>query len=131
MNVQRSRRHGAPFGPEAVRDEALVCRAWLAAELARPPQGGWDATVVVTHFAPSVRSVDPRYGRQPGSASFCNADDDLLPAADLWLHGHLHCRHDYVVQHPGGRRTRVACPARGLVSTGEDAGFDPAQLFAI
>jgi Calcineurin-like phosphoesterase len=131
MNVQRSRRHGAAFDAEAVRDEALGCRAWLASELARPPQGGWDATVVVTHFAPSVRSVDPRYGRQPGSASFCNADDDLLPAADLWLHGHLHCRHDYVVHHPGGRSTRVACQARGLASKGEDAGFDPAQLFAI
>jgi hypothetical protein len=75
--------------------------------------------------------VDPRYGRQPGSASFCNADDDLLPGADLWLHGHLHCRHDYVVQHGGGRRTRVACQARGLASKGEDAGFDPLQLFAV
>ena len=131
MNVQRSRRQGATFDAEAVRDEALGCRAWLAAELARPPQGSWDATVVVTHFAPSVRSVDPRYGRQPASASFCNADDDLLPAADLWLHGHLHCRHDYVVPHPDGRRTRVVCQARGLVSKGEDAGFDAAQLFAI
>ena len=131
MNVQRSRRHGAVFDAEAVRDEALGCKAWLAAELARPSQGTWDATVVVTHFAPSVRSADPRYGRQPGSASFCNADDDLLPAADLWLHGHLHCRHDYVVQHAGGHRTRVACQARGLESKGEAAGLDPSQLFAV
>ena len=88
-------RDGRLFDAAAVRDEALACRAWLAAELAQPPQGGWDATVVVTHFAPSLRSADPRYGAQPGTASFCNADDDLLPAADLWLHGHLHCRHDY------------------------------------
>jgi hypothetical protein len=131
MNVQRSRRHGDVFDAEAVRDEALACRTWLATELALPARGEWDATVVVTHFAPSVRSVDPRYGRQPGSASFCNADDDLLPGADLWLHGHLHCRHDYVVAHAGGRRTRVACQARGLATKGEDAGFDPSQLFAV
>jgi len=38
------------------------------------------------------------------SASFCNGDDDLLPHADLWLHGHLHCRHDY-------RVGRQDCPA--------------------
>jgi hypothetical protein len=59
--------------------------------------------VVITHFAPSLRSADPRFGRQPGTASFCNADDDLIPRADLWLHGHLHCRHDYGVPRPGAR----------------------------
>lgn len=38
------------------------------------PEEAWGATVVITHYGPSVRSVDPRYGQQPGSASFCNAD---------------------------------------------------------
>jgi hypothetical protein len=45
--------------------------------------------VVITHFAPSLLSADPRYGLAPGTAGFCNALDDLLPQADLWLHGHL------------------------------------------
>jgi hypothetical protein len=84
--------------------------------------------VVVTHFGPSLLSADPRYGRQPGTASFCNADDDLLPLADLWIHGHLHCRHDYRVAHPGGH-TRVVSNARGHSHKGETLGWDP--LFTV
>jgi predicted phosphodiesterase len=118
MRVMRSTRHGEPFGAEAVREEAQACRAWLAAELAQSSDA-WDATVALTHFGPSLRSGDPRYGSQSGTASFCNADDDLLPLADLWIHGHLHCRHDYTVG-----KTRVVCNARGHARKGEAAGYD-------
>jgi hypothetical protein len=118
VKIMRATRHGAPLDATAVRDEALACRAWLSAELAQP-KAGWDSTVVITHFAPSLRSADPRYGSQPGTASFCNADEALMPPADLWIHGHLHCRHDYRVEHPGGRSTRVVCNARGHSSKGE------------
>jgi hypothetical protein len=116
MRIQRSTLDGLPFDAPAVRREALACRAWLAAELVRAT-GEWDATVAVTHFGPSFRSADPRFGGQPGTASFCNADDDLLPLASLWIHGHLHCRHDYRVRHPGGE-TRVVCNARGHARQG-------------
>jgi hypothetical protein len=129
QRVMRATRGGLPFDADAVRDEALACRAWLAQTLAEPAQGRWHTTVAITHFAPSFRSADPRYGRQPGTASFCNADDDLLPGASLWLHGHLHCRHDYRVVHDDGRSTRVVCQARGLSSKGEDLGWNPMQLF--
>ena len=120
MNLMRATQHGAPFNAAAVREEARACRSWLAAELQNEPgrQGEWDSTVVITHFAPSLRSGDPRYGDQPGTASFCNADDDLLPRADLWLHGHLHCQHDYTVAHAGGS-TRVVCNPRGHARKGE------------
>lgn len=121
---------GAVFDAAAVRQQALACRRWLQAALAEPAQGRWDTTVVITHFAPSLRSADPRYGRQPGTASFCNADDDLLSGASLWLHGHLHCRHDYIAEAADGRRTRVVCQARGLPGKGEEAGFDPLKLIA-
>jgi hypothetical protein len=131
MNVQRSTRGGAPFDAEAVREEALACRAWLAAELAQPSLGRWDATVAITHFAPSFKSADPRYGGQSATASFCNADDDLLPLADLWLHGHVHCRHDYEVVHGDGRCTGVVCQARGLASRKEDVGFDAAKIVVV
>jgi hypothetical protein len=87
--------------------------------------------VVVAHFAPSLRSADPRYGRQNGTASFCNADDDLIPRADLWLHGHLHCRHDYRVSRPGRRPSRVVCQARGLASKGESDAFDALRVFEL
>lgn len=128
MRIMRSTRHGVAFDPDGVREEALACRAWLAAELAQT--GDWDRTVVLTHFAPSLRSADPRYGAQPGTASFCNADDDLLRHASTWIHGHLHCRHDYLVEHEGGR-TRVVCNARGHGRKGEAEGHDPLQIYDV
>jgi hypothetical protein len=51
--------------------------------------------------------------------------------ADLWLHGHLHCRHDYVIEHAAGRSTRVVSQARGLESKGEDEGFEPLKLIEV
>ena len=122
---------GAPFDAEAVRQEGLACRAWLAHALAEPAQGRWDATVAITHFAPSLRSADPRYGALPSTASFCNADDALLSAADLWLHGHLHCRHDYTVDHGQARGTRVVSQARGLEGKAETAGYEAGKLIAV
>jgi hypothetical protein len=119
-------RGGQPFDATAVRAEGLACRSWLAQQLATA-SGGWDETVVITHFAPSLRSADPRYGPQATTASFCNADDDLLPRARLWLHGHLHCRHDYTLAHAGGS-TRVVSNARGLASKGEAEGYDALRV---
>ena len=130
MKVMRATRHGAPLDAAGVREEALICGAWLRDELRRPT-GSWDATVVVTHFAPSLRSADPRYGQQPGTASFCNADDELLPFADLWIHGHLHCRHDYRVEHPGGTTTRVVCNSRGHARKGEADGHRPLLVLEV
>ena len=124
QKVMQATRHGAPFGVEAVRALALDSRAWLAAELARG--GDWEATVAITHFAPSLKSADPRYGHQPGTASFCNDDEALLPLAQLWLHGHLHCRHDYVLN-----GTRVVSNARGHRRNGEAEGFDGGRLISV
>lgn len=129
MQLMAATRNGAPYGATAVREDALACRAWLEAELARPADG-WDATVVITHFAPSVLSADPRYGKQSGTASFCNADDDLLARADLWIHGHLHCAHDYRVAHAGGS-TRVVCNSRGHERKGEAAQHRPLLLIDV
>ena len=119
MRVQRSTLHGLPFDAAAVRIEALACRDWLAQELSRAG-GDWDATVAITHFGPSFLSADPRYGAQPGTASFCNADDDLLPLADLWIHGHTHISCDYDVA-----RTRVVCNPRGYAPDELNPQFKP------
>ena len=129
MKVMRATRNGSPFDAAAVRAVALASRSWLAAELARPA-AGWDTTVAITHFAPSLRSADPRYGSQPGTASFCNADDDLLHHAALWLHGHLHCQHDYLVPHARGT-TRVVCNPRGHARKGEAAGHRPQLVLEV
>jgi hypothetical protein len=131
LRLMGARRGGQPLDAAALREEGLACRAWLQAELARPARGRWDRTIVITHFGPSLASADPRFGAQPGTASFCNADDDLIPRADLWLHGHLHCRHDYQVPRAGQRPTRVLCQARGMADKGESAGYDPRRLIEL
>jgi Icc-related predicted phosphoesterase len=110
-------RHGEPFLAGAVREQSLACQQWLRETLVQPFEG---PTVVVTHFAPSLRSADPRYGLTPGTAGFCNALDELLPLAQLWLHGHLHAPSDYV--HQG---CRVVANPLGYARKGEQAGFLP------
>ena len=82
--------------------------------------------MVVTHFAPSLRSADPRYGMTPGTAGFCNALDDLLPLADLWLHGHLHAPSDYV--HNG---CRVVANPLGYARKDEQLAFQSAGLIVL
>jgi predicted phosphodiesterase len=124
QKVMQATNRGVDFTPPAVREEATACRDWLAGQLASTVEA--DATVVVTHFAPSALSADPRYGLQPGTAAFCNADDALVAQADLWIHGHLHCRQDYRIG-----RGRVVCNARGLVRKGEAAGYEPLKLFQV
>jgi len=125
MRLMAATRSGAPFDAAAVREEALTCRSWLENQLMWNPGPTADKTLVITHFAPSLRSADPRFGHQPGTASFCNADDDLLPRADLWLHGHVHCRHDYRVARGGRLPTRVVCNPRGLEKKQEHLAVPP------
>jgi hypothetical protein len=108
-------RHGEAWLAEGWREQALVCQAWLREALARPFDG---TTVVVTHFAPSLRSADPRYGVTPATAGFCNSLEDLLAQAQFWLHGHLHCQHDYVEA-----GCRVIANTLGYASKGEQEGF--------
>ncbi len=122
MNASR---HGESFRAPAVRELALAEFAWLKQVLseAPTPANPWDTTVAITHFAPSARSADPRYGVQPSSASFCNADDALLAHVPLWIHGHLHCRNDYLVPHANGH-TRVVCNPRGHSKKSEPDGFN-------
>ena len=110
-------RDSAPFLAEQVREQALICQTWLRDALNQPFDG---ATVAITHFAPSLKSSDPRYGLTPGTAGFCNALDDLLPLANLWLHGHLHSPSDYVAS-----GCRVVSNPLGYVRKNEQAGFKP------
>jgi Calcineurin-like phosphoesterase len=127
QRVMGSTHAGRPFDAAAVREQGLRCRAWLAEALsAGESSPDWDATVVITHFAPSIQSADPRYGRQPGTASFCNDDEALLSGARLWLHGHLHCRHDYRL-----KGCRVVCNARGHARKGEADGYDGQRLIEV
>lgn len=115
LRRMNTRRANALFDAQAMRVETLAAQAWLRRALSQPHDG---PTVVVTHFAPSLRSADPRYGVSTGTAAFCNALDDLLPMADLWIHGHLHCPQDYQVG-----RCRVVANPMGYADKNEQAAF--------
>jgi len=114
---------GEPFLAEQVRAQSLECQAWLRTALEAPFDG---STVVVTHFAPSLGSADPRYGLTPGTAGFCNALDALLPRAQLWLHGHLHAPSDYVAH-----GCRVVANPLGYARKQEQDAFIPSNTLEI
>jgi hypothetical protein len=79
-------------------------------------------TIVVTHHAPSIKSIADRYRADPVSAAFAsNMDDFILEHQPrLWIHGHTHESFDYKIG-----KTRVVCNPRGYASTKENKGFRP------
>lgn len=101
--------------PAEVLDMHRATRAFLAEALAVPHPG---TTVVVTHHAPHPDSLPDRYAH----LSWCDASDmtSLIEdrGPDLWVHGHVHTRSDYVVC-----RTRIVCNPRG--HDDEVTGFVP------
>jgi predicted phosphodiesterase len=124
-------RNGEPILAEGQREMSLACQDWLRAALAVPFDG---PTVAVTHYAPTLRSADPRYGVTPGTAGFCNSMDDLIPYADIWMHGHLHCANDYLIEGEagGGRRScRVVANPLGYENKGEQAAFRPELVIEV
>jgi Icc-related predicted phosphoesterase len=66
--------------------------------------------VVVTHHAPSFRSIPPEYAGNPLNGAYASSLDDLVRdfGAALWVHGHLHSNSDYMIGN-----TRVVCNPRG------------------
>ena len=99
-----------PF--ELVTGRELITRhieskAFISAEL-RKPWGG--KTVVLTHHAPSPRSLLQEFNGQPSNAAFASDLTDLIQRGrpNIWIHGHIHQFHDYVEGD-----TRVICNPLG------------------
>lgn len=66
--------------------------------------------VVVTHHAPSLKSVEPRYLVDMLTPSFASDLESVMirHAPTLWIHGHVHHHVDYMVD-----KTRVIAHPRG------------------
>lgn len=117
----------APFTPEMSADRCARHVAWLKTRLAAPHAG---PTVVVTHHAPSPRSVHPRFAGSALNACFVS-DLERLVCGDrvrLWIHGHTHDSFDYRLN-----GTRVVCNPRGYAKHGvnENARFDPSLVIEV
>jgi predicted phosphodiesterase len=93
-------------------------RSWLRARLDEPFDG---PTVVVTHHAPSIRSILAEHQADPLSAAYASDVEALMDGskAKLWVHGHTHHAVDYIVN-----GTRVRSNQRGYPDEPAD-GFDP------
>ena len=80
--------------------------------------------VIITHHAPSRKSVPERYARDTVSAGYASNLDELVATsgAAVWIHGHIHQCQDYKLG-----STRVICNPRGY--PGEVTGnFQPALV---
>lgn len=66
--------------------------------------------VVITHHAPSLRSVAEEHKDDPVSAAYASDLDYLVQSSNarFWIHGHIHESRDYVIG-----QTRVICNPRG------------------
>jgi Icc-related predicted phosphoesterase len=124
-DFSRIRRHATAPDPFTPADSAALFdaqAAWLSDRLAQPKAC---PTVVVTHHAPSARSVPARFADSPLNPAFASAADHLVEGggAVLWIHGHMHDSSDYVAN-----GTRVLCNPRGYAKNGvnENGAFDAA-----
>ena len=119
--IRKSDAPASPFTPED--SAALFARhsRWLETRLMQPFAG---PTVVVTHHAPSRRSIHPRFQESQLNACFVSDAEHLLDGerVQLWIHGHTHDSFDYTVN-----GTRVVCNPRGYSKNGvnENPHFDP------
>ncbi|MGQ3072330.1 MAG: metallophosphoesterase [Ferrovibrionaceae bacterium] len=84
------------FRPEDAAGLHEVATGWLDAELGRDHPG---PTVVVTHHAPTPRSVAPRFAGDSLSPAFASDLTALIArhGPPLWIHGHTHHNVDYRV----------------------------------
>ncbi|MGD2055245.1 MAG: metallophosphoesterase [Gammaproteobacteria bacterium] len=119
------RYRGRSFTPEDASTLHTNSRDWLAARLAEPFEG---RTVMVSHHAPSPRSVHPRYAANPLTPAFASDLEALMEAGRivLWSHGHMHESYDYAVH-----GTRVVCNPRGYAPQALNPDFRPAWVVEI
>jgi hypothetical protein len=74
--------------------------------------------VVVSHFAPSFKSIHPKYGDVGilKNRYYANDLDDFIdnvvPFNTIWVHGHTHTSFDYNLEFKS-KRVRVICNPRG------------------
>lgn len=86
--------------------------------------------VVVTHHLPHPRSIDLKYIGSPLNAAFASeVPEDIIEAADVFIHGHTHSNADYMIG-----KTRVVCNPRGYPKRGggyENSNFNPEMIIDV
>jgi Icc-related predicted phosphoesterase len=97
-------------------------RDFIAAELVQAFDG---VTIVMTHHAPSARSLPGYRQGDPINAAYASDLEALIERTQpqLWVHGHIHSSSDYRIG-----ATRVVCNPRGYTPLHLNPDFDPALV---
>jgi Icc-related predicted phosphoesterase len=97
---------------------------WLTRRLSRHDP---TRTIIVTHHAPSHRSISPQNAGDMLNAAFASDLDSLIRASrvPLWIHGHTHYNVDYKIG-----KTRIYSNQRGYHHE-RLAGFEPGNTIEI
>jgi Icc-related predicted phosphoesterase len=86
--------------------------------------------VVISHMAPSFKSVNEKYIHETMSnGAYCSDLSDLIldnPNIKVWVHGHVHDPCDYNVGD-----TRVLCNPRGYIPWEAGNGFEAGYYFEV
>lgn len=70
-----------------------------------------DKIVVITHHAPSLKSISPKFHNSPINGAFVSDLEYIITSDDrikLWCHGHTHFDKDYYVE-----QCRIICHPKG------------------
>lgn len=115
------------FSPSDMEALFNANRLWLQNKLDQPFDG---PTVVITHHAPSPKSIHPRFEGSLINNCFVSDSEYLMGSERvvLWIHGHTHDSFDYQV-----KGTRVVCNPRGYAKDGvnENAAFNPELVIEV
>ncbi|MCF8357850.1 MAG: metallophosphoesterase [Prolixibacteraceae bacterium] len=126
MNDYRLIRRSPSYSRLRATDTLAIFRksfAWLKKSFSESKTG---KNVLVTHHAPSIRSVAPAYKTDVVSAAFAsNLEGFILDTQpNLWVHGHIHTASDYTIG-----STRVICNPVGYPF--EETGFNNNLFFEL
>jgi Icc-related predicted phosphoesterase len=116
-SLHKGERPLTPFDCLRLHQES---RTYIEGALAEPFDG---VTIVMTHHAPSGRSVPAGRQGNPINAAYASDLEALIEQArpQLWVHGHIHSSSDYRIA-----ATRVVCNPRGYFPSQLNPDFDPA-----
>jgi predicted phosphodiesterase len=82
--------------------------------------------VVVTHHAPTFRSIHPQYAGDLLNDAYATDLEDLVARADLWVHGHMHHSIDEKIGD-----CRVLCNPRGYSGYALNPNFNSGLVHEI
>jgi len=118
--IDSQRKQERPLAPSDCLRLHRESRDYIERELMEPFDG---VTIVMTHHAPSRRSIPESWWGDPINAAYASDLEALIARTrpQLWVHGHIHASSDYVIG-----STRVICNPRGYFPSQLNPGFDPA-----